>query len=88
MTDNNNNNNNSNNTILHVPITAIKENNQYSSLLFPTDKKEYETLKKDIADNGIKVPLIINSNNILLDGYTRLRIAKELQLDTVPCKVF
>ena len=80
-------NNNNNDTILHIPVTAIKEDNQYSSLLFPIDEKEYETLKKDIADNGIKVPLIINSNNILLDGYTRLRIAKELQLDTVPCMV-
>jgi len=80
-------NNNNNDTILHISVTAIKEDKQYSSLLFPTDKKEYETLKKDIADNGIKVPLVINDKNILLDGYTRLRIAKELGLKTVPCIV-
>ena len=74
--------------ILNISIAEIREDEHYSKLLYHISNDEYNTLKKDIADNGIKVPLIINSNNILLDGYTRLRIAKELQLDTVPCKVF
>jgi len=73
--------------IINIPMAKIREDELYSKLLYPISNNEYETLKKDIADNGIKVPLIINSNNILLDGYTRLRIAKELQLDTVPCMV-
>jgi len=74
-----------NNNILNIPIAEIREDEFYSKLLYPISSEEYEALKKDIIDNGIKVPLIINNNNILLDGYTRLRIAKELKLDTVPC---
>jgi 16S rRNA G966 N2-methylase RsmD len=37
--------------------------------------------------NGIKLPLVINGNNVLLDGYTRLKIARELGLKEVPCIV-
>jgi len=64
--------------ILNIPIAEIREDEHYSKLLYHISNNEYEALRKDIADNGIKVPLVINSNKILLDGYTRLRIAKEL----------
>jgi len=88
MTNNSNsNNNNHDTTVIYLPIDNIKENKQYSSLLFPIKGKEYEDLKKSISENGIKVPLFINSKNILLDGYTRLKIAKELGLKEVPCTV-
>jgi 16S rRNA G966 N2-methylase RsmD len=76
---------NNNNTIVYLPITAIKEDQQYSSLLPTIDSEKYSQLKDDIMKNGIKFPLVINSNNILLDGYTRLKIAKELQLKELPC---
>jgi len=78
-------NSNNNNTIVYLPISAIKEDQQYSSLLPSIDSEKYSQLKDDIMENGIKLPLVINSNNILLDGYTRLRIARELQLKEVPC---
>ena len=80
-------NSNNHDTIVYLPITSIKENRQYSSLLFPIKGKEYEDLKQSISENGIKVPLFINNKNILLDGYTRLRIARELGLKEVPCTV-
>jgi len=76
---------NNNNTIVYLPTTAIKEDQQYSSLLPSIDSEKYSQLKDDIMKNGIKLPLVINSNNILLDGYTRLRIARELHLKEVPC---
>ena len=76
---------NNNNTIVYLPVIAIKEDQHYTSLLPSIDAEKYAQLKDDIMKNGIKLPLIINKNNILLDGYTRLRIAKELQLKEVPC---
>jgi DNA modification methylase/ParB-like chromosome segregation protein Spo0J len=87
MTNSINNNNHNDAVIVYLPITAIKENKQYSSLLFPIKGKEYEDLRQSISENGIKVPLFINNKNVLLDGYTRLRIAKELGLKEVPCTV-
>jgi 16S rRNA G966 N2-methylase RsmD len=81
----NNNSNNHDTAVIYLPITAIKEDQQYSSLLPSIDAEKYAQLKDDIMKNGIKLPLVINNNNTLLDGYTRLRIAKELQLKEVPC---
>ena len=88
-TTNNNNNNNSNNhdTVVNLPIDSIREDQRYSTLLPSIGSNDYEALKNDIMKNGIKLPLIINSSNILLDGYTRLRIAKELGLKEIPCIV-
>jgi DNA modification methylase len=85
MTDNNKHNNNNNETVIYLPIASIKEDQHYASLLPSIDAEKYAQLKDDIIKNGIKLPLVINSNNILLDGYTRLRIAKELQLKELPC---
>jgi len=88
MTNNSNSNNNNHDTaVIYLPIDSIKEDQQYSTLLPTIDAKSYESLKKNIMENGIKVPLIINTNNILLDGYTRLKIARELGLKKVPCLI-
>ena len=89
-------NNNSNNydssnsndhdvVVIYIPITAIKEDQYYPSLLPSIDKEDYEILKEDIMKNGIDTALVINNDNVLLDGYTRLRIAKEIGLKEVPC---
>jgi DNA modification methylase len=87
---NNNNNHDSSNSnnhdvVIYIPITAIKEDQYYPSLLPSIDKEDYEILKEDIMKNGIDTALIINNDNVLLDGYTRLRIAKEIGLKEVPC---
>jgi 16S rRNA G966 N2-methylase RsmD len=87
MTDNNNNNNYNGSTIINLHLDNIKESKQYSSLLPSIASNDYEALKNDIMKNGIKLPLVINGNNVLLDGYTRLKIARELGLKEVPCIV-
>jgi ParB-like nuclease domain. len=48
----------------------------------------YDKIKEDIAKNGIKVPLIVNQNYELINGYTRLKIAKELGIKKVPVAVY
>lgn len=37
-----------------------------------------------IAEFGFKVPVILDSNNVIVAGHTRVRAAKKLKLDTVP----
>ena len=37
-----------------------------------------------IKEFGFKVPVIIDSNNVIIAGHTRLKAAKEIGLDTVP----
>ncbi len=47
-------------------------------------KEEYQELKSDINWRGIKVPLEINRNDMVLDGRHRLKAALELNLQAVP----
>lgn len=38
-----------------------------------------------IREFGWKVPIVIDKNNVLVAGHTRLKAAKKLGLETVPC---
>lgn len=42
-------------------------------------------VKKSIEEFGFKVPIIIDKNNEIVCGHTRLKAAKELDLKEVPC---
>lgn len=52
---------------------------------FNNDAVEY--VKKSIMEFGFKVPLVIDKDNVVVCGHTRLLAAKELELETVPCVV-
>ena len=38
-----------------------------------------------IKEFGFKVPIVIDSNNVIICGHTRYKAAKKLKLKTVPC---
>lgn len=40
---------------------------------------------ESIKEFGFKVPIVIDSNNVIVAGHTRLKAAKKLKLDEVPC---
>jgi ParB-like chromosome segregation protein Spo0J len=44
-------------------------------------------VKESIRNFGFKVPIIIDKNNVIIAGHTRLLGAKELGFETVPCIV-
>lgn len=44
-------------------------------------------VKASIEQFGFKVPIVIDANNIIVAGHTRLKAAKELGLKEVPCIV-
>jgi len=52
-------------------------------------KDQYKQLKDSIVRFGLVDPLIVNKNknrkNILVGGHQRLRIAKEMAIDKIPC---
>ena len=63
--------------------------NKYSRELFPELKGDgYELLKQDILDHGIRTPLEITKDGLILCGHERQRIALELGLDRVPVIYF
>ncbi len=53
-------------------------------------RKNEEAVKyvaNSIKEFGFKVPIVINKDNIIVAGHTRLLAAKELELTEVPCIV-
>lgn len=42
-------------------------------------------VKESISQFGFKVPLVIDENNVIVCGHTRLKAAKELGLEELPC---
>lgn len=54
---------------------------EYVTLIPPVTTADYERLKKSIQDEGgLLMPIILNQDNVVLDGHHRLRACKELGL--------
>ena len=51
------------------------------------DQNSYERLKKSIIEIGIIEPLIINTNNVIIDGNSRLDCLLELKVEKVICMI-
>lgn len=49
--------------------------------------KAVEYVANSIKEFGFKVPIIIDTNNVIVAGHTRLKGAKKLGLEEVPCIV-
>ena len=71
----------------NLSLDLLKENEVYKQIMPLPNAEDYQALKDSISKYGIKMPLIINQDYEIIDGYSRFRIAKELELKTVPCKI-
>lgn len=49
--------------------------------------KAVEAVANSIKEFGFKVPIIIDANNVVVAGHTRLKAAKKLEIDKVPCVI-
>jgi DNA modification methylase len=59
----------------------IKVNPEYSKLVNPLSKTEFEALKNSISNKGLHLPIIVNQDNAILDGHNRLKICQELGIE-------
>lgn len=46
-----------------------------------------EYVANSIREFGFKVPLVVDSNNVIVCGHTRYKAARMLKIDAVPCVV-
>lgn len=44
-----------------------------------------EPVAKSIKEFGFKVPILLDKDNVIIAGHTRLKAAKELGMKEVPC---
>jgi ParB-like chromosome segregation protein Spo0J len=73
-----------------VLVDAIEKSNEQRYQLMPEmSKKAFESLKADIKKNGLRVPIDVDEDGNILDGYHRWRACRELNMDcetrTVSC---
>jgi len=73
-------------TITKVSIDDIKEVPEYKELI--PENNSYEEIKKSIQQMGLLVPITVNNNYEILDGYTRYKIAKELGIKKIPVEIY
>ena len=73
-------------TITKVSIDDIKEVPEYKELL--PENNSYEEIKGSIQQFGFLVPITVNNNYEILDGYTRYKIAKELGIKEIPVEIY
>lgn len=68
-------------------ISELKINEEYESLVPRVTDEEYALIKESIQKNGIKVPIVINKDNVVIDGHTRIKICKELNITDIEAKI-
>jgi len=73
--------------VASVPIEKLKENPFAKELFADLKGEDYKMLKKDIEKNGIRLPLEVSEDFMLIDGHQRLKIARELAMTHVPCLI-
>jgi len=59
-------------------LAKLTTKKEYLSLIPPLSETEFESLKTSIKDSGLFVPVIVNKDNVILDGHHRFRACKEL----------
>lgn len=68
--------------IEHVPHTKLDPNDYNPNRL--TDE-EFELLLRSIDEDGFTQPIVINQDNVIVDGEHRWRCAHTLGIHSIPC---
>jgi len=57
---------------------------EYVNLIPSLSNAEYERLKQSIKEwGGLLMPIIVNQDNVVIDGYLRLMVCKELGIHII-----
>ena len=55
--------------------------NQVTDHLPSHTETEVQALREDIKANGLKVPVVIDASDTVIDGRLRVRLCEELKID-------
>lgn len=68
-------------TIIEIRIDELKEYENNPRI----NDDSVNIVKKSIEEFGFKVPIVVDKNNVIVTGHTRLKAAKKLGYEKVPC---
>ena len=72
---------------MKIQLFQIEELKAYDKNPRRTPKEAVKAVANSIREFGFKVPVIIDKDNVIVAGHTRLLAAQELRLKEVPCIV-
>lgn len=72
---------------MKVKNIPIEELNEYENNPRKIPLEAVEAVSKSIEEFGFKVPVVVDKDNVIVSGHTRIRAAKALGLKEVPCIV-
>ena len=72
---------------LVVKIETLKSVNEFQQFYHLSSEQENEEMLTSIKNEGQKVPIIINSDNYIIDGYRRVEALKQLGIEDVTVNV-
>lgn len=72
-----------NKKIVYKKISEIKDYENNPRI----NEKAVQKVAESIREFNFQNPIIIDKNNVIVCGHTRVRAAKQLKLDVVPCIV-
>ena len=83
--------NDKDNKIVQIPLEQLQEHRQNSEYFHSLKGDEFRLLCQSLREQGILTPLLITEESAgvytLLSGHQRLRAARELGMESVPCIV-
>ncbi|CAN5455778.1 hypothetical protein BH18THE2_BH18THE2_21010 [soil metagenome] len=62
-------------------MTNLSVNKEYQDLLPALDERAYQSLKQSIKAHGQHLPIIVNSQGVILDGHHRFKACRELGIE-------
>src|SRR5260221_9821156 len=68
------------------PLTGLRPHPD-GALLPGLGAADFRSLCADVSERGVRVPLEVNADGVVLDGHVRLRAALELGLEELPVRV-
>jgi hypothetical protein len=61
-------------------VSELIINDEYANLVPPISEEEYQSIRQSMEDDEQWIPIIINPQQIILDGHARFRACKELRI--------
>lgn len=67
----------------------IVEKNINELVMYENNPRKNDEAVKYVANSikefGFKVPIIVDKDNVIVAGHTRIKAAKELKINKIPC---
>lgn len=70
-----------------IEVNKLKEHPKNNHYFTDLDGNKYEEVRRSIAENGIRDPIKCTTAFTVISGHQRLKIAKELGMETVPVQI-